>query len=669
MTPVVTDDISFLENLVEQKPTEPGPRTATEFVHDHRIMPASTPLPGIVDVYRNPPMIEIMDNMSPDSPIQEQDLMKSVQSAATWAAENIIFTAAAKWNMEVLYVTGTDLLLKKWGKRMEPCIDSLGLRGQITAQVTDKKTRQTGDKQLSKRFKGGGGLDMGSAQSPASLRSDSKQMLVIDEVDSAPEQLKTGEGNYVDVAGGRTEAFLWKKKIMRFSTPTTWEGSIIYKEFLLGDQREYFVPCKHCGHMFFMKFKHLVPEYDKDGFLAYAWLKCPECSGKHVNSDKTIMLEEGEWRPMAKPSHKYRRSYHISKLMVPVGLATWTNVYQEYLKAEKKPDGMRSFYNLQLGLPYKETGSRPKINIDEATGGYYDRDVPDKTLFLTVCMDVQQGSKTDLSKPPRLEVEILGHGSNFRTWGIEYKVFKDPDWPNGPGISDPSRGAWESFVEWAETENSGLSYFRKGGQRIIPVMMFIDSKDGVTMETVYGFTQRPDVAGWSSWGLNVFPIKGEGFFKKNKDILGDEPTLHNMLKYKPAKNVRSGDIVYYRIATNHYKKNIYRNLKIKRETDPGKEQRMGFCDFPTNSAGYDAHYFKMLTSEEMHADGSFHETSYANEALDVRVMGLCAGDVYLDMLVALERDRLRKLGATALQVQVINRKVVLDILEGQLPTR
>ena len=306
------NDIGFLESLVAQKPTERGPQKVSEYIHGRRIMPPGTPLPGIVDIYRTPYLIEIMDNMSPSSPVQEQDIMKSVQSALTFGAENIIMPWTAEWNAEVLYITGTDALLKKWGKRLEPCIDSCGLRDQITAQVTDKKTRQTGDKQLSKRFKGGGGLDMGSAQSPSSLRSDSKQVLIIDEVDSAPEQLTTGEGNYVDVAGGRTEAFLWKKKIMRFSTPTTWDRSLIFKLFKLGDQREYYVPCKRCGKHFYMEFKQLVPEFKK-GFLELAWLKCPHCDEPHFNSDKTNMLKLGNafWKPEAISSGKYRRSYHI----------------------------------------------------------------------------------------------------------------------------------------------------------------------------------------------------------------------------------------------------------------------------------------------------------------------------------------------------------------------
>ncbi|MHC4620924.1 MAG: terminase gpA endonuclease subunit [Planctomycetota bacterium] len=666
MTPPTTD-IEFLHTMVEQGVQEEGPSTVTDAVHGKRIMPAGTPLPGIVDIYRTPYLIEPMENMSPSSPVRRTTIMKSVQSAVTWFAENVIAAWSRWWPTKLLYLTATDKALQKWTKRVEPLITSMGLRERIVASNTDRKTRTTGDKTLSKTFKGGGALEMGSLQSPSDLASDSVQVAIADEIDRAPEKLKSGEGNFLRVLAGRLEAFLWKAKLLAFSTPTTWEASLVYKEFKQGDQREYFVPCKHCGHMFFMEFKHLQPEYDERGLLSHAWLKCPKCNGKHINGDKTWMLapENGaHWRPMAVPQMEGHRSYHISKMMVPVGLATWTNIYQEYINA-KAADDMAPFYNLQLGLPYKESGSKPKIIVEDMKGGYSERDIPDGVLFLTVGMDVQQGSRTNLAKPPRLEMEVIGHGKNFRTWGIEYKVFTDPEWPDGPGIKDPSSGAWQAFIQWGILDGR-LQYKRADGCIFTPAMMFIDSGDGVTMDTVYQFTERPDIIpGW------IFPSKGVGFFKKNKDIEGDTASQQNMMKYKPSKNVRSGDVIFYDVATNHYKKMIYRNLKLKREADPGKEQRMGFCDFP-QGAGYDAHYFKMLTSEVMWADGSFHKESYSNEALDCRVYGLCAGDVWLDIQVARERERIRQacmkqgVKVDPLQLQTINRLWILDRLEAAL---
>jgi phage terminase large subunit GpA-like protein len=647
MTPPTTD-IEFLTELVDQKVTDVGATTIAEAIHGNRSMPPGTPLPGLVDVYRTPYLLELMENMSPSSPVRRTTIIKSVQSAVTWFAECVIAAWQKHWPTKMLYLTATREALQKWTKRLEPLIDSMGLRERIVSNITDRKTRTTGDKALSKTFKGGGALEMGSLQSPSDLASDSIQIAIADEVDRAPEQLTSGEGNFLRVLAGRLEAFLWKAKLLSFSTPTTWDTSLIWREFKLGDQREYFVPCKHCGHMFFMEFKHLVPEFEKDtGLLETAWLKCPECGGRHVNSDKTWMLapENGaEWRPQAVPSMKYHRSYHISKMMVPVGLATWTNIYQEYLNAKAAGD-MAPFFNLQLGLPYKPKGTRPNHNIVmEQRGAYLSREIPEGVLFLTCAMDVQRGSKTDPDKPPRLEMEILGHGQEFRTWGIEYKIFTGRIWridkktgeavevPGGAaeaekidkelyeveydlGIDNPYKGAWAEFHDWA-VEN--FTYTRKDGMKFTPLIVFIDSGDGDTMQSVYSFCQRPE---WR----NTFPIKGTSVIRrKKKGEDSDEVDDNSMVKYRPYREPGTGEIKYYTISTWHYKAHLFNNLSVKRQ--PFDPQAPHFCDFPQD---YTETYFKQLTANERHPDGSYHPVGDAHEALDVRVYGLCAADVAL----------------------------------------
>jgi phage terminase large subunit GpA-like protein len=647
--PPTLSDIEYLETLVEQKATDEGVTSMVDAIHGKRSMPAGTPLPGIVDVYRTPYLLELMDNMSPSSPVRRTTCMKSVQSALTWFAECVIAAWMEHWPTKLLYLSATKEAIGKWTKRLEALIDSMDLRRLIVASNTDRKTRTTGDKALSKTFKGGGALEMGSLQSSSDIASDSVQVAIADEVDRAPEHLRSGEGNFLRVLSGRLEAFLWKAKLLAFSTPTTWDASLIYKEFKLGDQREYFVPCKHCGHMFYMQFKQLVPVYDKNKLLDYAWLKCPECGGKHVNSDKTWMLapENGaKWIPQAVPSMKYHRSYHISKMMVPVGLATWTNIYQEYLNAQAAND-MAPFFNLQLGLPYKPKGVRPNHGaVMDQRGPYGSREIPDGVLFLTCAMDVQRGSKTDTSKPPRLEMEILGHGQEFRTWGIEYKVFTGRIWridkrtgesveiTGGAaeaekykdsddyeidydlGLDNPYRGAWAEFHDWAV---SNFTYTRSDGTEFRPLIVFIDSGDGDTMHEVYAFCQRPE---WK----NTFPIKGTSVIRrKKKGETGDEADDNSLTKYRPHREPDTREIKYYTISTWHYKAHLYNNLTVKRQ--PFDPQAPHFCDFPQD---YTEEYFKQLTANERYPDGSYHDLpGQSCEALDVRVYGLCAADVAL----------------------------------------
>ena len=75
----------------------------------------------------------------------------------------------------------------------------------------------------------------------------------------------------------------------------------------------------------------------------------------------------------------------------------------------------------------------------------------------------------------------------------------------------------------------------------------------------------------------------------------------------------------------------------------------------------------MLTAEEKRRDGSFHcPSGRRNEALDCRVMNLCAGDVYLDSEVLRVKAKALKDGATKDQIQVINHRMILDYLSQKV---
>jgi phage terminase large subunit GpA-like protein len=74
----------------------------------------------------------------------------------------------------------------------------------------------------------------------------------------------------------------------------------------------------------------------------------------------------------------------------------------------------------------------------------------------------------------------------------------------------------------------------------------------------------------------------------------------------------------------------------------------------------------MLGAEEQLSDGSFDARGRRNEALDCRVYAMCAADVWLDVQVETYRKFYRDQGHSALEVQAINSKWVLDYLAAQL---
>ena len=644
----VVDMKKYLLEKLEDLPDELPTMDIVDHAEANRIMPQGTPRPGPLDVKKYTPyLVEPMNDLSPTTGIRRVVIMKGAQLGFTMMAECVIAYWMGYSPADILMVSATQGLLERWAaRRLEPMIDSYGLRKKIYAQETNTKSRRSGDKTFSKEYSGCR-LDMASAQSASSLRSTDKRILIRDEMDGAPAELTTGEGSWVDVSEARTNFWGDRKKILDFSTPTTFEASMINKAYQEGDQRKFIVPCPECKgeqdleFVFDRKEKGIRPIYSEDGELVDAVYICKHCQHEIKNHQKQEIMQSGRWVPTAKCKDGMR-SYYINSLYAPIGSLTFRDIYEKYDKAKRMPeDSMRSFVNLYGGLPFKTTGSRPKLqNVIELRGGYLRGTVENGVLFLTAGIDVQRGSEKDPNNPPRIEMEILGHGKGHKTWSIDYRRFEG-------AIDDISGGAWEELNKYAK--ETMLAYKRSDGRQFGISLIFIDSGDGMNTDVVYSFCK--------TWG-NTFPIKGFNALRKKKTEEGDTAGPNNFKRYR--RVVIGSDVTLYEISTNYYKTKLYNNLKIIRN-DTG-DQRPGFCCFPVD---YEEKYFKMLTAEERKSDGSFHAGGRRNEALDTRVYADCAGDVFLDSRVLDYRAAAKKAGATDTQLQEIDHKFVLDQLENK----
>jgi phage terminase large subunit GpA-like protein len=117
-----------------------------------------------------------------------------------------------------------------------------------------------------------------------------------------------------------------------------------------------------------------------------------------------------------------------------------------------------------------------------------------------------------------------------------------------------------------------------------------------------------------------------------------------------------GGTTLIEIATNYYKNHLYNSLKVARK--PLEPQKPGFCDFPID---YGDKYFEMLTAEEKRANGSFHcPSGRRNEALDCRVMSLCAADFYLEAKTLAFRAAAKKQGISEIDISKITHRFVLE---------
>lgn len=630
-----------LQEQIDRVPSRIPDYTVSEFAEAQRVLPVGTPYPGPWRNNRTPYLTEIQNELSANSGTESIVFAKSAQIGATAMSENFIGYIMHSVPGPILYVSANEKLLQKWiSKRLNPLIISCGLEDRIFSQAKMKGQRGTGNRMFSKEFPGGS-LDMATANSAAGLRSDSIRYLILDELDGYPWDVNK-EGDPVALAEARTKAFR-KKKILYVSTPGVEEESHIWPMYEAGDQRKYFVPCPHCG-------EHILLEWTS-GEAAYglkweevegrfvegsAYYVCKECGAVITQSDKYNMLQRGEWRPTA-TSHSTRyKSYHINALYSL--MTSWDNVVVEYLKAKDDPNKMRGFVNLTLGLPYREKGSRPKIeNMIELRGNYPSKTVPDDVLFLTAAVDVQLGNKNDPDHPQRLEMEVCGHMAGFRTASIEYRRFVGD-------ISNPFAGAYEALAEFIRS--GGMIYKTKNGVKKPVLIAGMDSGSGLDMDIVYRFTSRYPF---------FYPVKGHAILRNRKDEAVDVASLANLRRYRLIKT--SGEIELLEVCTNFYRSHTYNNLNIPRQ--PFYPQPPGFCDFP---ADYSEDYFKMLTAADRRRDGSFYvPQKRRKEALDCRVYNLALADYFLDSQVKKHQAYARAKGMHPDNVVRINHKYVLSM--------
>jgi phage terminase large subunit GpA-like protein len=630
---VLETDLAYLDVLTDDKPIAPPPATVSGYAEANRVLPPGTPIPGPWSNKVTPYLVEIMDCFSAFSPVRNVTLMKARKTGATTGvAENVV----AYWvnvGAPQAYVTSSDELAKDWATiKLPPILSSFGLDSKIVAQDTTARGRRSGSSTYKKEYFGGV-LDAFSAGSRKARRALDKRILLIDEVDGERLMLSTGEGNWVEVLLGHLMAWGDRGKAFLFSSPITEEESNIYKYYLLGDQRHYFVPCPKCGKLQELTFdldapeKTMRPIYDEGGHLLDAKYLCQaEGCGYEISSiekDEMIQCEQtggrAEWRATSNPADLDNRSYYINALYAPHEFLTFADFYKAYLKAIKDPDdeetGVRSFTNIYMGLPFKQKGQHPELEgIARLRADYPIGSPPAGVIYITGGADVH---------PDRIEIQFLGIGEGYRTWSIDYRIFDGP-------TDNPFAGAWEALYQVAATR--GFQYTRADGLVMSPKLILFDSGDAHEGrdEIVHTFVQRL-VIGQSCKGSRDLVVDPRRHEK------GDAPGRDNVQKYRRTR-IGESDQYMYLISTNFYKELIYNKLATL--PSPTGELPARGVAFPSD---YTEAYFMQLIAEERRADGSYHNPhKRRNEALDTFVYALCASDVWLDNEVRKFRENFMK---------------------------
>src|ERR1039457_3844232 len=182
--------------------------------------------PGPWRTDRTPYLREIMDCLSPSSPVERTVFMKGAQIGGTEAGNNWIGYVIHQAPGPMMAVQPTVEMAKRNSKqRLDPLIEESEVLREL---VSDPRSRDSGNTILSKEFPGGV-LVMTGANSAVGLRSMAARYLFLDEVDGYPGDVE-GEGDPVNLATARTRTFA-RRKIFMCSTPKITGSSRIEAAF------------------------------------------------------------------------------------------------------------------------------------------------------------------------------------------------------------------------------------------------------------------------------------------------------------------------------------------------------------------------------------------------------------------------------------------------------
>jgi len=571
----------------------PPELTVTEWAEEKRILPNTSAEPGRWKTDRTPYLREIMDAVSPQSPVREVTLMKPAQTGGTEVLLNAIGHMMECDPGASLVVMSTESTSREWAhERLRPLLESTpSLAAMFSTNQRDPDNRKT-----FKKFPGGF-LAVTYSTSGAELRSRPVRYLYLDEVDAYPKSLGK-EGDPVGLARARTRTFAHNRLILKVSTPTVEGDSRIQSEYEQGDRCVFQVPCPHCH---FYQVLHPRRMIWREGKPTDAHFECEACAERIDHEDKAYFLPRGKWVPTRPDADGTHRSFHLLGTYSPLGWMAWSEMAAAWDKAEaeKDDDAKIVVVNTMWGCP-AEISTTEELDHEKLwmrrTSWEGDHKVLGDYGLLTAGVDVQAD---------RLECEVVAWREGMRSQSVAYhKLYGDP---TQPGVWDE---LWELLERDWKHESGGLVKLSR---------MAVDS--GYLSDEVYKFGQRDR--------RRIIITKGSSTTQATISPPRD-------VEIGPRGNKRKIGVKLWTLNVDNIKHRLMRWLELPypefdEETGEIEEFPAGWCEFPQ----YTRAWFEGLCSERrvLKSRGWRWEKIYdRNEPLDCRVYAMAAA-----MLEGIER--------------------------------
>lgn len=566
------DDASFVSEAFNAGLRPDPVQSIADWADEHMQLPSWSAEPGEWRTSRTPYLKEIMECLSPLSPVRRVVLMKCAQIGGTSCGANWIGYTVHRAPGAMLIVEPTVDVAKKLSKqKIQPMFDNVPV---LRGTVKEARSRDSGNTILAKEFTGGM-MVLTGANSGVGLRFMSAQNLFLDEVDAYPYDVD-GEGPPVSVAEKRTLTYA-RHKIYLCSTPVLKQTSVIEPEYEASDQRRYHVPCPHCRTYQPLRWSGLKWPKDKPELAEY---ECEHCQQLIPEHHKTQMLEAGRW--IAAYPERKTAGFHLNALYAPYGwVNSWAYLAMDWTKIIHKRDlrQQQTFVNTNLAETWEETGEKLDQTSLAGRREAYPAPCPDGVVVLTGACDVQDD---------RLEVECVGWGLEEESWSIDYQRFYGS--PGQPEV-------WAQLDTWRKQ-----TWQHENGLPMKLIQLTIDT-GGHHAKEAYAFVKTRERE-------RVCATKGSN--QPGHPLVG-RPTKSNY-----------GGVNLFAIGSDTGKDTLFSRLKLD-TFGPG------YCHFP-DGPSYDDEYFAQLTSEEKRSkydrgvlQGTYYKKIRArNEALDLKVLNMAA---------------------------------------------
>lgn len=536
--------------------------SVSEWADERRILPTSSSAePGRWRTSRTPYLKEIMDELSPQSATEQVKVIKGTQLGFTEVANNLILCYMDTYPCPIQMIMPTERLAGKHSKTK--LSSSISMIPALNKKVKSAKTKDDAGGMFEKEFDGGM-LSIGWSNSAASFASFSARVVILDDVDRFPDDVEN-EGNPVALGKNRADAFS-NRKIYVNSTPTTAGASIIEREYEDSDQREYYMPCPHCGEMIVFEWDEnnnlFVFDFDIETYQLTSDVKftCKHCGGHIEEYQKTAMMSEengAKWMPN-NPNH-HHRGYKLSSFYSPVGWLSWVAIIRDFLAAKKAENEgekrlMKRFVNTRLAQTYKEK-----------------RETIDKNSLLLLQEEIQEGVIPKKTAAIVMAVDVQKDHFWFEVKALTY----------GNGTHLVRYGRAET---WADIEMiMRTPYLDALGGIYMVRLCAVDS--GYLADEVYEFcAMNSDIA---------IPVKG------SSHRMASPYTVSSVDKDVNGRSIATG-IKLYKLDTEFYKDIL--DAKIKRSIAARVNNDRLTNNFITLHNGVNDLYIKQYTSEYKHTE-------------------------------------------------------------------